>query len=256
MTEAIAGTVPVSFASRLGYTLALIGAGLMILAALVNRLGIADIGITIPAFGIGALVALMGVALGLFGVARGWFSPAVVGGSKGWLAILIGVAAIGITFLIVSGGLTAPPVHDVTTAPDDPPEFVSLYDVHYAGREYDSFAAYDASRENLDIAGAYPDLKTLTFEQSVNEVFQAAEAATQSMGWEVAAVVPEEGRIEATATTPLFGYKDDVVIRVRTGADDQTELDIRSASRVGEGDLGANANRIRAFTKALNNALN
>ncbi len=251
MSEAMAGATPVSLASRLGYTLALIGIGLMILGTIGNRTGIIGTSIALPMFGIGALVVITAIVLGLFGVIRGWASPHVIGGTKGWLAIVLGIAAIAITFFIVKDGLSAPPIHDVTTAPSDPPEFVTLYDAHYAGRDYDSFAAYDESRDQIDIAGAYPDLKTVTLSNSVNDVFKAAENAAAQMGWEVAAVVAEEGRIEATATTPLFGYKDDVVIRVRLDADNQTALDVRSASRVGEGDLGANAKRIIAFIDAV-----
>ena len=167
------------------------------------------------------------------------------------MAILIGAVALGATFVMVGPGLGAPPIHDVTTAPDDPPEFVALSDAHYAGRKYDSFASYDASRETIDVASAYPDIKPLQLDRAMNDVFAAAEAAAGDMGWEVAAVVPEDGRIEATATTMLFGYKDDVIIRVRLNADGGTTVDIRSASRVGEGDLGANAKRINAYATAL-----
>ena len=66
----------------------------------------------------------------------------------------------------------------------------------------------------------------------------------------VVAAVPAEGRMEATDTTRWFGFKDDVVVRVRPeGAG--SRVDVRSVSRVGRGDVGANAARIRAFLQAL-----
>ena len=71
-----------------------------------------------------------------------------------------------------------------------------------------------------------------------------------SLGWEIVSVSENEGRIEATATTFWFGFKDDVVIRVREDSGG-TRIDLRSVSRVGGGDLGANAARIRAFIDAI-----
>ena len=74
------------------------------------------------------------------------------------------------------------------------------------------------------------------------------------MGWHivavVTAVVPAEGRIEATDTTWYFGFKDDVVIRVRPSPNG-SRVDIRSVSRVGLGDVGTNARRIREYTAKL-----
>ena len=76
--------------------------------------------------------------------------------------------------------------------------------------------------------------------------FPKAEAAARSMGWEIVEVAPAEGRIEATATTGWWGFKDDVVVRLRE-AEGGIVLDVRSKSRVGRSDLGANAARIRAY---------
>jgi uncharacterized protein (DUF1499 family) len=77
--------------------------------------------------------------------------------------------------------------------------------------------------------------------------------AAKAMGWEVAAADPATGRLEATATTPWFGFRDDVVVRVAptpTGS----RIDVRSVSRVGKSDLGANAKRIRSFLARLGHA--
>ena len=70
------------------------------------------------------------------------------------------------------------------------------------------------------------------------------------MGWEIVASDAAKGTIEATATTALFGFKDDVVIRLSAdGAN--TKVDMRSASRAGVSDLGANAARIAAYFDTL-----
>ncbi|WP_404326387.1 DUF1499 domain-containing protein [Aerophototrophica crusticola] len=77
-----------------------------------------------------------------------------------------------------------------------------------------------------------------------------AEAAARDMGWDIVAVEPAEGRVEATATTAWFGFKDDVVVRVRPEGDG-SRIDVRSKSRVGRSDLGANAARIRDYLARL-----
>jgi uncharacterized protein (DUF1499 family) len=71
------------------------------------------------------------------------------------------------------------------------------------------------------------------------------------MGWEIVDAQPREGRIEATATTFWFGFKDDVVVRI-TPLAAGSRIDVRSKSRVGRGDTGTNAQRVRAYLKRLN----
>jgi len=97
---------------------------------------------------------------------------------------------------------------------------------------------------------AYPDVQPVQLTEAPGVAYTRALRAAESMGWTIVAADSLEGRIEATATTTWFGFKDDVVIRLRAeGAG--TRLDVRSVSRVGRSDVGANAARIRAYVKAL-----
>jgi uncharacterized protein (DUF1499 family) len=82
-------------------------------------------------------------------------------------------------------------------------------------------------------------------------VFERALAAVEALDWELVAAVPAEGRIEATDTTFWFRFKDDVVIRIRPAGASGAVIDARSLSRVGGGDAGTNARRLRAFFAAL-----
>jgi uncharacterized protein (DUF1499 family) len=66
------------------------------------------------------------------------------------------------------------------------------------------------------------------------------------MGLEVVDVNQAAGIVEATATTFWFGFKDDVVVRIRE-TQQGSKLDLRSVSRVGQSDIGANAARIQTF---------
>jgi uncharacterized protein (DUF1499 family) len=86
-----------------------------------------------------------------------------------------------------------------------------------------------------------------------NQAFDRALERAREMGWEIVDANPAHGRIEATATTFWFGFKDDVVVRV--SADEAGSLiDVRSLSRVGRSDVGANARRIRCYLDGLSEA--
>lgn len=75
-------------------------------------------------------------------------------------------------------------------------------------------------------------------------------SATRSLGWQVADANEKEGRIEATDITFWFGFKDDIVVRITPTARG-SRIDVRSVSRVGRGDLGTNAKRVRGYLKKI-----
>ena len=96
----------------------------------------------------------------------------------------------------------------------------------------------------------YPDIVPVMLPEPPAEAFKKADAVAMAMGWDIVARAPAEGRIEAVATSAWFGFRDDIVIRIRPdGAG--SKLDIRSKSRDGESDLGVNARRIREFIAKL-----
>ena len=97
---------------------------------------------------------------------------------------------------------------------------------------------------------AYPDVVPLVLEAPADVAFGRALGAARGMGWEIVAADSSAGRIEATATTAWFGFKDDVVVRV-TPEDGRSRVDVRSVSRVGMSDVGTNAARIRAYLARL-----
>ena len=137
-----------------------------------------------------------------------------------------------------------PPIHDISTDTTNPPQFVAVIALRKKGDN-----SLDPDPETVaKQTSAYPDLKTVTVNAPPPQVLHRAEATARDMGWEIVAVDPQALRIEATATTLLYGFKDDIVIRVAAdGAG--SRLDVRSASRVGRSDIGVNAKRIRAYFK-------
>jgi uncharacterized protein (DUF1499 family) len=97
---------------------------------------------------------------------------------------------------------------------------------------------------------AYPDIVPLDLQEPPAAAYARALAAAGAMGWEVTSRDPAAARFEAVATTGWFGFKDDILVRVSArGAG--SRVDMRSKSRVGRGDAGANARRIRTFFERL-----
>ena len=96
----------------------------------------------------------------------------------------------------------------------------------------------------------YPDLQTQHFSQAYEHVYDASLATAQAQGWEITAQDREHGEIRAVATTKLGHFKDDVTLSITHEAAGAM-VDMRSHSRVGKGDLGANARRIREFQADL-----
>jgi uncharacterized protein (DUF1499 family) len=96
----------------------------------------------------------------------------------------------------------------------------------------------------------YPDIQPQKFNQSPEKVFDAAVETSKAMGWDLIETDRNQGTVEAVATTRLFRFKDDVTITI-TREGDLTIVNVRSHSRVGKGDLGTNARRIRSFQTEL-----
>ena len=146
-----------------------------------------------------------------------------------------------------------PWIHDVSTAADDPPQFIALRELRRRCANGVEYSGLRGEEHRL----AYPDMLPSQFTQSLPVIFRAALAVCTSLRWVIAAadVNEAQGRIEATATTPWMRFKDDVVIRMRPHQVG-LQLDMRSASRVGSSDFGANVKRIRMFLHELNMHLN
>jgi hypothetical protein len=168
------------------------------------------------------------------------------------LCALLGATSFYVPYRQLQEGQDLPRLHDVTTDTVNPPVFV---DVAPLRADAPNPAEYDGPEVAAIQLEGYPDLVTLVYQHDFSTVFEAAADAADEMGWEPVANVPAEGRIEATAVTQWFGFKDDVVIRIREDNAGGIEVDIRSKSRLGGHDWGANAGRIRAFRDLLNEKL-
>jgi len=164
---------------------------------------------------------------------------------------LAGLAIAGVTAWIPYDlRMTAnavPAIHDITTDLANPPPFVRVAALR---KPDDHPAAYDGPAVGEQQRKAYPDLAPLVLKAPRDKVFAAAQGALASMGLELVEADAAQGRIEATATSLLFGFKDDVVVRIAEDPNG-TKVDLRSKSRVGRNDFGMNAKRIRALQAKL-----
>ena len=162
------------------------------------------------------------------------------------LALAVGVAAVGIPYAWQRRINRAPPIHDITTDLDKPPEFQAIVPLRAdAPNTLDRPPMLAAQQRE-----GYPDLAPVTLPLPPDRVFNRALDVAGRMDWEIVGADQSAGRIEATDTTPWFGFKDDVVVRM-TPWGSGTRVDVRSVSRVGRGDIGTNARRIRDFLDAL-----
>ena len=168
-----------------------------------------------------------------------------------WRGAILGRAALALPGTLLLLVLLAnrgdhPPIHDITTDTGDPPRFTAAESVR--GAEANPLDIDPLVIEQQQ--AAYPELDTLVTTLSIDQAFDRALAVANALGWEVYHQDRNAGFIEAVDTTPIMGFSDDIVIRVRSSARG-TLLDLRSVSRVGISDLGANADRIRTFQQAF-----
>lgn len=135
---------------------------------------------------------------------------------------------------------TYPPINDISTDTQDAPVF---WDMPIA-TDYPGGPAAQLQR------AAYPDLAPLQLSMAPAQAYEHALAVVKEQGWEIVATVPEEGRIEATTRSRLYGFIDEVAIRV-SAEGSGAKVDVRSRSRTGRIDRGVNAKRIRAYLAAV-----
>lgn len=183
-------------------------------------------------FALAAPMGLVGLVAGIVTALRGRVRDGVV-------AMALGMACIIAVLLPVirSGG--RPPINDISTDLADAPAF-----------SRGQAPAYPEAFKPI-VKQFYPDLRPLRVEGAPDAMFQKALAVARARPrWEVTHVDEQARTFEGVARTRIFDFRDDFVVRVRPEGSG-TRVDMRSRSRVGRGDLGANAQRIEAFLGAL-----
>jgi uncharacterized protein (DUF1499 family) len=203
------------------------------------------VGFRIYTFGL--LLGLISLLVGLAGLWHTRASAGRPGRARALTGVGIGlILAAGVGISLGSAG-RLPAINDITTNPADPPQFSHAGQLE-PNRERD--LAYPGTEFAAQQQAAYPDLEPIRLNAARNAVFEDSLAAAADLGWEITYQDADQGLIEATDTTAIFRFVDDVTIRIRSSGK-ITVVDVRSKSRDGQGDLGANAERIRAFRESL-----
>jgi uncharacterized protein (DUF1499 family) len=195
-------------------------------------------------FGLGLLLGLVALVLAPFALRATRPASGRTGRGLAWLGLACGAALVAVLFLTAGPGAGLPPINDITTDLADPPAFAS--DPAGADRDMTYPEAFAAQ-----VREAYPDLQPIRVSSEPARALERAEQTARELGWEVVGVDPAAGTLLARDTTRIFRFVDDVVVRVRPAEGGGSLVDVRSKSRDGRGDLGANAARIRAFAEAL-----
>lgn len=138
-----------------------------------------------------------------------------------------------------------PPLNDISTDTANPPPFVAVIAQHTERTNSSNYPGPKAAKTQKKL---YPDIAPIHSNLSKADAFKRAKSLAESSGWDIVAANEETGIIEAVVTTFFLRYQDDVVIRVQ-GLGAKSVIDIRSHSRIGRGDRGKNAQRVRKFIK-------
>ncbi len=232
-----------------------LGAGLLTAATAgpLNRFALTSVSAALMTLVIGFAVIVLGTLITLIGVLSGTVKRAHVPGTAAVVGIVIGLALSAYVSSWLYRAQHTPPINDITTDPSDPPRFVAV--IPLRARAHATVSPQYIREEHVDgrtidvpalQAKYYPYIKPLFMSLPPSLALAKARRVAAALGWRIDAFVPSQGRLEATAHTLFFDFKDDVVVRVRPHGSG-SRVDVRSESRVGIGDLGTNAARIRAF---------
>lgn len=237
------------------FRLAIVSIPILVIVAIGHRSGMmtatqayAAMALGFTLAGLGVLAAL-GAMEGIWRDGRKGLGPALRGLFVGLIVLILPLA--GAWKLINYPRLT-----DISTDVDDPPAFI----LAITRRPPDSRPVSEPTDEEIEIQrDAYPALVSRHYPVSTARVYEDARAIVGRRGWQVLGLhAPEEldetGRIEAVASTLVFGFRQDLVIRILPDGEGAL-VDMRSAARNGAHDLGANAERIRGFFVDLDASL-
>lgn len=197
---------------------------------------------------------LLAIAIALFSLTRIWFGGQT-GALQAVIAIVIAVLGLAAPLYFLHPVVTKPALIEVETSPGEPLVFKALITTRPA--DANPLHTPDGAMAEEQEA-AYPDIGPMALERASPAVFSLVQEAIERLGWEIALSEPPGetgiGVIEATDKSLIMGLTDDVIVQVK-GDDAHAVIDVRSVSRYGSHDLGANAERIRTLFAEISETL-
>src|SRR5215468_8611289 len=221
------------------------------LAILIERADMLEIVPVLATFGAALALAVLAILFALASFVGLWNNGGP-GFAQAITAVLIGAGLLGYPGYLAYKGYRLPAIKDITTDPIDPPRFEVVARLRPPNSSlYPGLATAELQKE------AWPDIEPLLVNVSPKAAYDGAMAVIAKRKWRVVDARPplpnRDGHIEAIARTPIMGFRDDVAVRIRPTREG-AKIDIRSASRYGKTDFGANAARVLALLDDIDEA--
>jgi uncharacterized protein (DUF1499 family) len=212
--------------------------------------------LTTPFFGfqlmlVGLVFAVLALLCGLVALPMTFFSAKRRGAlSRAALGFLLALVIVMPILIVASRTRQYPLINDITTDTQKPPVFVKAIELQpKQGRDL-SYNPQSAALQNG--AAAYHDLAPLKMEGPPAEAYKRVEIlAGEVPNWQITRNDRQAHTLEGIATSGLFKFHDDFIIEVRPADGGGSLVEMRSKSRDGTGDLGANYHRIMSFMRIL-----
>jgi uncharacterized protein (DUF1499 family) len=246
---------PVSRLAIWARRMALFSLAAALLSIIIVRSGLLEIGPALVTFAGALACAVIAFVLALAAFIVIW-KDGLRGLGLSLAAIAIGLALLAYPAYLGFKAYKLPPIHDITTDPIDPPRYEVLARIRPRNANSVNYEGLTVAQEQH---AAYPEIEALEEDATPQAAFTAALAVITKRRWLVVDQRPpqlprREGHIEAVARTPIMGFRDDVVVRVRP-TQDGSRIDLRSSSRYGSFDFGTNAARVRALIDDIDDAI-
>ena len=167
-----------------------------------------------------------------------------------WFSLIVVIVSLTPLLVKVREASQLPAIHDITTDTKSPPAFFNAVSIRPEGSNSLEYGGAELAAKQK---AAYPNVAPIITTLSPPQAFARATEVANELGWKIVDSNEAQGRIEATQTSTWFGFVDDIVIRIRPDGPERSgsRVDLRSVSRVGVSDIGANAARIRRFIEAF-----
>jgi uncharacterized protein (DUF1499 family) len=215
-----------------------------VLAIGIEQWGALEIIPVLVTFGAALALAVFAILVAVAAFVMLWINGGP-GAGAAVTGVIISLMLLGYPGYLGYRAYTLPAIKDITTDPIDPPRFEVVARLRPPNTsDYPGLATAELQKD------AYPDVEPLLVKVAPAVAYDDAMKIITKRKWRVFDSRPpqpgREGHIEAIARSPIMGFRDDVVVRIRP-ARDGARIDARSASRYGYTDFGANAARVEAL---------
>jgi uncharacterized protein (DUF1499 family) len=244
---------PVAAAAGWSRRLAVFAAAIVAVAIALARFRAVDPSAALTVFAAALVIAAIAVVLAGSAAATIW-RDGLRGARQAAFGFALAAALLAYPAWLAVVAFALPPINQVSTDLASPPPFMLSTKARAARAGTEPPALSEETRAAQ--RAAYSDIETVKVEMDPTEAYRAALGAASDLGWRLVDAEPPNlagdgsALIEATDRSLFFGLVADIAIRIRPGGT-RTAIDVRSVSRLGKHDFGANAERLRRYVAML-----